>query len=61
MLYGKNMKLSAKKEKYRSFPENRFRSCADADEMPIQTDVLGSYTGKPEDEDNIPVQDSDDL
>lgn len=61
MLYGKNIRLSAKKEKCRSFPENRFRSHAEADEMPIQTDILGSYTGVPEDEDDIPVQDPDDL
>lgn len=27
----------------------------------IQSDVLGSYTGVPEDADNIPVQDADDL
>ncbi len=27
----------------------------------IQSDVLGSYTGVPEDADNRPVQDADDL
>ena len=27
----------------------------------IQTDPLGSYTGRPGDEDQLPVQDADDL
>lgn len=61
MLYGKNIKLTAKKEKLRSFPENRFRDYAERDESPIQSDVLGSYTGVPEDINDKPVQDSDDL
>lgn len=61
MLYGKNIRLSAGKEKCRSFPENRFRDYAERDETPIQSDVLGSYTGVPEDAEDKPVQDSDDL
>jgi len=61
LLYGKNMRLSAKKEKCRSFPENKCRNYSERDESPIQTDVLGSYTGVPADEDDTPVQDSDDL
>ena len=28
---------------------------------PIQTDPQGSYTGRPEDRDEVPVQDADDL
>lgn len=27
----------------------------------IQTDPMGSYTGKPNDSDDLPVQDADDL
>ncbi len=30
-------------------------------EMPINSDVLGSYTGIPEGEEEVPVQDADDL
>lgn len=61
LLYGKSIRLTAKNKKCRSFPENRFRDYAERDEAPIQSDVLGSYTGIPEDEKDKPIQDSDDL
>ena len=58
MLYDKRGKSETKRKPCRSFPEKENKGYAD--EPPVMTDVLGSYTGVPYDG-GEPVQDTDDL